>query len=110
MKKLIQLLPMMALLAILTTSKSVLATDCPNDSLITITLEDYKYIQVWAEFGLSCEEVTDLLESQIIKDGERVDEMSKELDKSYRKQSRLKVLSTFLGSGLAVSIIYIIFN
>jgi hypothetical protein len=94
----------------LTTSKSAQATDFPTDSLISIPLADYKFVQAWAEFGLACESATLLLENQIIKDGQRVELMATELDKSYEARKRLKFIASLLAVGLASSIIYIIFG
>tara|TARA_R110001592_G_scaffold29178_1_gene106112 strand:- start:591 stop:794 length:204 start_codon:yes stop_codon:yes gene_type:complete len=67
-------------------------------------------VQAWAEFGLACESATLLLENQIIKDGQRVEVMATELDKSYEARKRLKFISSLLAVGLASSIIYIIFG
>ena len=86
------------------------ATDFPTDSLISIPLADYKFVQAWAEFGLACESATLLLENQIIKDGQRVELMATELDKSYEARKRLKFIASLLAVGLATSIIYIIFG
>ena len=110
MRTLIQLPVLWVLFVTLTTSKNAQATDFPTDSLISIPLEDYKFVQAWAEFGLACESATLLLENQIIKDGQRVELMSTELDKSYESRKRLKFIASLLGVGLATSIIYIIFG
>jgi len=110
MRTLIQLPLLLALFVTLTASKSAQAIDFPTDSIVSIPLEDYKFVQAWAEFGLACESATLLLENQIIKDGQRVELMSTELDKSYESRNRLKFIASLLGVGLASSIIYIIFR
>ena len=110
MRTLIQLPLLWVLLVTLTTSENARGNDFPEDSLISIPLADYKFVQAWAEFGLACESATLLLENQIIKDGQRVEVMATELDKSYEARKRLRFISSLLAVGLATSIIYIIFG
>lgn len=78
----------------------------PADSVL-ITIEDFKYIQTWAEFGLTCEKTTIKLTEQIERDRITIETLDKELLKQQRRNNRLKAICGVLGGSLSVCIVYI---
>lgn len=78
----------------------------PRDS-VQIDIEDFKYIQTWAEFGLTCEKTTVKLTEQIERDRLTIETIDKELLKQKRQNRRLKTICGVLGGSLGVCVVYI---
>ena len=95
----------------LLTSVNAQATDCHTTDSVKISLDDYKYIQKWAEYGVECEKTVILLEQQIAKDAARVEKMEKELNKEREKNKKTKtafrITAVIAAAELAVIILFI---
>lgn len=72
-----------------------------------ITIEDFKYIQTWAEFGLTCEKTTVKLSEQIERDRIIIETLDNELIEKQRRNNRLKAVCGVLGSSLSICVVYI---
>lgn len=93
MKKLIQYAPLLMLMLISEISWSaqtdVYQQDTREDS-VCIPIEQWQYIQTWAEFGFACDTINERLVMQIDQDMKRTEKMQKELDKERKRNKRNK--------------------
>lgn len=102
MKTLTQLLLATVLTLTLTTSVIAQETDSLREDTTTIriSLDDYKYIQAWAEYGVTCDSIVQDLTKQIEKDAARTVEMAEEIDKLKKQNKRLSF--GYLPMGVAI--------
>jgi len=96
-----------AFLFISTISRAERVDVCQPADSVLVTIEDFKYIQTWAEFGLTCEKTTIKLTEQIERDRITIETLDKRLLKEKRRNKRLKTICGVLGGSLGVCVVYI---
>jgi len=75
---------------------------------VYIPLEQWKYIQSWAEYGFACEKEVKLLKEQIAKDAARTEKMQDELNSERKKNKRSKNGIKVIGAVALAEMIVII--
>lgn len=102
MQKLIRLVQATALIFMLTTSANAQRADSLTLDSVYIALNDYKFVQTWAEFGIACEKTVYKLNDQLIEDAVKIAEAEKELEKAQKKHTRAKKTAQLFG-GIALA-------
>lgn len=88
-------------------SKAAPVDVCQPADSVQIDIEDFKFIQTWAEFGLTCEKTTAKLTDQIERDRITIETLDKELIDQRGKNDRLRTICGVLGSSLGVCIVWL---